>query len=120
MLAVLNQCKIIVEDDDTAVVTHHYASLIVTDSNVYITKPHYGWLMEKADRLIDVQQTQLMMDLVDVEHIDDTSFYISFMDDVNDHKEKWECIFETNSCLQNTFDAIAQSWEKLFKVPLAN
>ncbi|XP_055302983.1 serine/threonine-protein kinase 11-interacting protein isoform X2 [Sitodiplosis mosellana] len=118
MLTILNNCKIIDQNDSSTV--HEYAAFILTDSNLYVSTPKYGWTVEKLDRSIEVAQMQLMMDLVDVEHINETTFIISFLDEIQDKKQKWECKFETGSCLQNTFETLAASWEKLFKVPLSN
>lgn len=118
MLAILAHCKIIDYNDITT--TYEYAAFIMTDSDVYVTKSDYGWLMERLDRIIDVAQTQSIRDLVHIDHIDDTTFAINFLDETNDREEKWECKFETSSCLQNTFATIKTPWEKLFKVPLEN
>lgn len=118
MLTILNCCKI--TDHNGTSTTHEFAAFILTDSNLYVTTPKYGWLIEKLDRRIDVAQIQKMTDLVDVEHIDETTFNISFLDEICDQKENWECKFETSVSLQNTFETLAASWEKLFKVPLHN
>lgn len=118
MLTILNYCKIIDHNDTTT--THEYAAFILTDSNLYLTTPKYGWLVEKLDRRIDVAQTQKMTDLVDVELVDETTFNISFLDEIRDQKENWECKFETSTCLQNVFETLGASWEKIFKVPLHN
>lgn len=118
MLTILNSCKI--TDHNGTSTTHDYAAFILTDSNLYVTTPKYGWLAEKLDRRIEVAQLQQMTDLVDVEHIDETTFRMSFLDELRDQKEDWECTFETSTCLQNTFETLANSWEKIFKVPLNN
>lgn len=118
MFAILNCC--IIRDNDESKTVHDFAALIVTDEHLYITTTKYGWLIDKLDQNIVVAKTQLMTDLVDVENINVTTFAISFLDEIQDRKEKWTCHFETESCLNDTFAPIAQSWEKLFKVPLAN
>lgn len=118
MFTILKYCKI--TDHDDANTTHEYAAFILTDTNLYVTTIKYGWLAEKLDRSIEVARSQPMTDLVDVEHIDENTFNISFLDETQDQKENWECKFETDSSLQNTFETLATSWEKLFKVPLAN
>lgn len=118
MFTILNHCKVIDHNDSTVVYNH--PAFILTDSHLYVTKSKYGWLIEKLDRSIEVARMQLMTDLVEVEHVDDTTFVISFLDENRDQKENWECKFDTSSCLQNTFETLAASWEKLFKVPLAN
>lgn len=118
MFTILNYCKVIDHNDIS--ITYDGAAFILTDSNLYVTTPKYGWLIEKMDRTIEVAQLQIMTDLVDVENIDDTTIAINFFDDIHDKKETWECKFETSSCLQNTFETMATSWEKIFTVPLAN
>lgn len=125
MLSILNHCKIIIDGSDDndhkdIATTHEYAAFVLTDSNLYVTKSKYGWLIEKLDRNIEVAQTQKMQDLVSVEHIDDTTFIITFLDEINSREEKWECKFETSSCLQNTFETLKTPWEKIFEVPLGN
>lgn len=125
MLSILSYCKIIVDgsadNDHTDITTkHEYAAFILTDSKLYVTKPNYGWLIEKLDRNIDVAQSQKMQDLMNVEHINDTTFIITFLDEINSREEKWECQFETNSCLQNTYETLKTPWEKIFEVPLGN
>lgn len=119
MFAILNRCIIIGNDDEKTVLDG--AALIITDTNLYITMNKYGWLMDKLDQSIEVAESQLMMDLVAVENNDDDDkmFTIRFDDD-HERKEDWECSFETDTCLKDTFAAIAQSWEKLFEVPLMN
>lgn len=118
MFTILNRC-IVTNNDDTNTI-YGFSAFIITDTQLYLTTAKYGWLIDKLDQNIDVMKSQLMSDLVDVEKIDGTTFIISFLDEIRDRKEKWECTFETNACLQDTFAPIADSWEKLFKVPLAN
>lgn len=117
MLAILNECKITSEDFNE---TLEYVAFITTETNLYVTTSKYGWLMEKSDHNVAIAQSQLMSNLVDVDNITETSFCINFLDEINDRTDLWKCSFETNSCLDSTFNAIAQSWEKLFQVPLAN
>lgn len=118
MFTILTHCKII--DENATSTIHEYAAFILTDSTLYVTKPRYGWLIEKLDLSIDVAQMQVMTDLVHFEKIDENTFVISFQDDVHDKKSKWECKFETSTCLQNTYETLASSWESIFEVPLAN
>lgn len=118
MFTILNYCEITDHKDNKVV--HAYPAFILTDSHLYVTTPKYGWLIEKLDRNIDVAQTQLMSDLVEVENIGETSFVLNFLDENRDQNEKWECKFETQSCLQNTLETLDTSWQKLFKVPLVN
>lgn len=116
MLSILNSCKITDYKDISTL--HEFAAFIITDSNLYVTKPKYGWLIEKLDRDIEVAEMQKMRDLVSVDSIDERTFVINFLDETNDREEKWECKFETSTCLKSTFDTIKTPWEKLFEVPL--
>lgn len=95
-------------------------AFITTDTHLYLTTSKYGWLMEKFDIDPQVAQVHPMTDLVAIDNITDTSFTINFLDEINNQTYLWKCTFETNSCLDSTFKAIAQSWEEYFKVPLAN
>lgn len=117
MLAILNSCRI---TSDHLNETYEHVAFITTDSYLYLTTSKYGWLMEKFDYVLDIAQSQLMTNLVDIDNVTDTSFTINFLDEINNRTELWECTFETNSSLDSTFKAIAQSWEEYFKVPLAN
>lgn len=116
MFAILSRCKI-VEDDDSETYCEHGA-FIVTDTHLYLTTAKYAWLMDKTERSVEVARAELMTDLVEVDNVSGTTFAITFLDEIHNQKQVWHCAFETDSCLQNTLAAIAQSWEKLFKVPL--
>lgn len=123
MLAILHQCTIKSEDismgDDTHI-THDLVAIIITETNLYLTSPNYGWLADKLEQNIELVNTQLMTNIVGVDAIDDHTFSINFLDEIENRDEIWKCKFETKSSLDSTFNAIAQSWEKLFQVPLAN
>lgn len=122
MLAILNQCAILC-DTHLAVdasETHDLVAIIVTETNLYLTSSKYGWLAEKLDQNIELINTQLMTNVVGVDPVDDHTFLINFLDEIENRDEVWKCKFETKSSLDSTFNAIAQSWEKLFQVPLAN
>lgn len=76
--------------------------------------------MEKFEHELQVAQEQPMTNLIEIDDITDTSFTIHYLDEINNRTELWRCTFETNSCLDSTFKAIAQSWEVLFQVPLGS
>lgn len=116
MFAILNQC-VIVEDDDSETICDH-AAFIITDSHLYLTTSKYGWLMDKSERSVELTRVQFMTDLMELDNVNEKTFAITFLDEVRNEKQVWRCEFVTAACLQNTLSAIAQSWEKLFKVPL--
>lgn len=118
MLAILNSINILLCTDNT--VTHNNVAFIVTESNLYITSAVNQWMSEKSDAATDiiVEQTQVMSNLVEIEKIDNKSIRINFIDDTNDRTELWTCLFETCENVDSTLNAISQSWEQLFGVPL--
>lgn len=117
MLAVLSKCQVI---SDQLNETYEYAAFIVTDSNLYLTNGKYGWLMDKFDLDIEVIQSQAITNLVEVEDKTEESMTMNFLDEIQDRNESWKCTFETDASLHSTFTAIAQSWERVFQVPLGN
>lgn len=117
MLALLNGCRI---SSDHLTESYEHVAFITTDTALYLIKSNYGWLMEKFEYEIQVAQEQPMTNLIEIDDVTDTSFTIHYLDEINNRTELWRCIFETNSCLDSTFKAIAQSWEVLFQVPLGS
>lgn len=117
MLAILNRCKITCDNRRE---THDFVSIIITETNLYLTSDNYGWLADRSEENIGLTNTQLITNIVGVDPIDDCTFLINFLDEIENRDEMWKCRFETKSSLDSTFNAIAQSWEKLFQVPLAN
>lgn len=99
---------------------YEIAALIITDEQLYLTSPKYEWLADKLERDINVLCTQQMKNIDSVDRTSDTNFTINYTDETENEEEKWHCSFETIESAENTFQAIAQPWEKLFQVPLAN
>lgn len=117
MLAILSQCTITCEDTHE---THSLVAIIITETKLYLTTSKYGWLADKLQQDIELVNTQLMTNIVGADPIDDHTFLINFLEERENRVEMWKCQFETKASLDSTFNAIAQSWEKLFQVPLAN
>lgn len=117
MLAILSQVTITIDDTQE---THALVAIIITETKLYLTTSKYGWLADKLQQNIELVNTQLMTNIVGVDPVDDHTFLINFLDETENRDEIWKCKFETNASLDSTFNAIAQSWEKLFQVPFAN
>lgn len=119
MLAILNSCETSCDDDVTTKQSLDNVAFIVTESNVYITAPVNQWISEKIDSAdIHIEHTQQMTNLVEIDKIDCKSMRINFVDDTQDKVEMWTCVFETSANAASTSNAISQSWEKRFGVPL--
>lgn len=118
MCSLLNGCEISCEN---AKRSFNICALLTTDSRLYLSSDRIGWLSElDADSDIELCVTQFMSNLVEVERCSDNVFIINFLDETQDKCELWKCTFETNENAYTCLNAIAQSWEKLFGVPLIN
>lgn len=119
MLVVLNQCEIVGGTTNESV---EFGSLIITESNLYLTTSKYGWLAEKLDQGIELVSTQLITNVAEVirQKENENIFTIKYFNEVDNEESSWKCSFETIESLETTFHAIAQSWEKYFQVPLGS
>ncbi|XP_061396733.1 dynein axonemal assembly factor 1 homolog [Musca vetustissima] len=123
MCSVLNGCEITCEN---AKRNFSICCLLTTDSRLYLSSPKVGWLSASAaanvqhdtDDDLELCVTQFMSNLVEVEHCSDNVFIINFLDETQDKCELWKCTFETAENANTCLNAINQSWEKLFGVPL--
>ncbi|XP_073823890.1 uncharacterized protein isoform X2 [Musca autumnalis] len=120
MCSVLNGCEITCEN-----AKRHFSicCLLTTDSRLYLSSPKVGWLSTATNSDYDSDDlelcvTQFMSNLVEVEHCSDNVFIINFLDETQDKCELWKCTFETSENASTCLNAINQSWEKLFGVPL--
>lgn len=119
MFSLINSCEIKVDD---AVQSFPLSSLFTTDSRIYLSSGNISWLSVNLPSLnatdIPLSHTQLMSNLIEVEHPADNIFFINFLDETQDKCELWKCTFETKENAESCLNAIGQSWEKLFGVPL--
>lgn len=126
----LNGCEISCENAKRTFAT---CGLLATDSYLYLTSDKLSWLSinqndtaaaasaieDDADD-IQVCLKQLMSNLVEVDRCSDLTLVINFLDETQNKCELWKCTFETPDMANTCLNAIAQSWEKLFGVPLLN
>lgn len=117
MLAILNQCEI---SGRTAVESHELAAMVITESSLYLTTSKYGWLADKLDQGVELASTQPITNIADVAQENDLIFVIKYFNENDNEESSWKCTFETPSSRDSTFQAIAQSWEKYFQVPLGS
>lgn len=119
MLVILNQCEI---SGRTSNESLEFVSIIITESNLYLTTSKYGWLADKLEQSIELTSTQLITNIAEVikEKDNDCIFTIKYFNEIDNEESSWKCTFETSVVLDTTFHAIAHSWEKFFQVPLGN
>lgn len=132
MCSILSGCEITCEN---AKRSFSICCLLTTDTRLYLSSQMLGWLSASnyenqlqpyengaADEGDDIELcvTQFISNLVEVEHCSDNVFIINFLDETQDKCELWKCTFETAENASTCVNTIAQSWEKLFGVPLIN
>ncbi|XP_053961303.1 uncharacterized protein LOC128865206 isoform X1 [Anastrepha ludens] len=118
MCAMLNGCIVTCGQAKRSLST---CTLLTTDTHLCISSSKFDWLTtSESDAEIEICLTQLMSNLVEVEHVDANTFTINYLDETQDQSELWQCAFETKENANSCLNAIAQSWEKLFGVPLLN
>ncbi|XP_023296483.2 uncharacterized protein LOC111679191 isoform X2 [Lucilia cuprina] len=118
MCSLLNGCEISCEN---AKRSFNICGLLTTDSRIYLSSEKLDWLsVLNHDSDIELCVTQFMSNLVEVEHCADNVFIINFLDETQDKCELWKCTFQTAENANTCLNSIAQSWEKLFGVPLIN
>uniref|UniRef100_A0A1A9ZQW9 ZAD domain-containing protein n=1 Tax=Glossina pallidipes TaxID=7398 RepID=A0A1A9ZQW9_GLOPL len=61
---------------------------------------------------------QLMSNLVEIERPGENIALINFLDETHNKCELWRCHFETKDIADGFLNAVVQSWENLFGVPL--
>uniref|UniRef100_A0A1A9WES2 LIP1 domain-containing protein n=1 Tax=Glossina brevipalpis TaxID=37001 RepID=A0A1A9WES2_9MUSC len=119
MFCLLNGCDVTC---DNAKRSFQLSGLIATDSRLYLTSNKLLWLCEdnEHDNDIELCVMQLMSNLVEIERPAENVALINFLDETHNKCELWRCYFETSDLAASFLNAIAQSWEKLFGVPLFN
>ncbi|XP_036345886.1 uncharacterized protein LOC118755144 isoform X2 [Rhagoletis pomonella] len=116
MCALLNGCTVTCGQAKRSL---NNCTLLTTDTHLCISSSKFDWLTTAAaDAEMEICLTQLMSNLVEVEQVDANTFTINYLDETQDQTEIWQCTFETKENANSCLNAIAQSWEKLFGVPL--
>lgn len=65
-----------------------------------------------------IVQQQLMNNLVAAQRQSEHIIRFVYLEEMQDRQEEWTCTFETAENAISTLDAVGQSWERLFGVPL--
>lgn len=120
----------------TTVAAQKLLGLIVTETHLYLLEPAHRWLLPETDAAADVGaaevaeaavevlvplavlQQQSIDNLVAAERHDDRTVRFVYLEEVQNRQEEWTCTFETAENAISTVDAVGQSWERLFGVPL--
>lgn len=114
MLCVLNECDIILDGNSLTLKKH---LCVVTDTNIILVK-HFNWITGDLNDEINSENSQVMINLVEVEELNSKSFSLNFLDEIEEKCELWKLTFETDTSMRSTLNSIAECWEKLFGVPL--
>uniref|UniRef100_A0A1B0AAH6 Uncharacterized protein n=1 Tax=Glossina pallidipes TaxID=7398 RepID=A0A1B0AAH6_GLOPL len=119
MFCLLNGCYV---TSNNAKRSFQLSGPFATDSRLYLTSNKLMWLCADNERDTDIELcvTQLMSNLVEIERPAENIALINFLDETQNKCELWRRYFETKDIADSFLKAIAQSWEKLFGVPLFN
>ncbi|KAL9877463.1 uncharacterized protein ACN2A1_013824 isoform 1-T2 [Glossina fuscipes fuscipes] len=119
MFCLLNGCDVTC---DNAKRSFQLSGLFATDSRLYLTSHKLLWLCADNEHDTDIELCvmQLMSNLVEIERPTENIALINFLDETHNKCELWRCSFETKDLADSFLNAVAQSWEKLFGVPLFN
>ncbi|XP_055923743.1 serine/threonine-protein kinase 11-interacting protein isoform X2 [Eupeodes corollae] len=115
MFSLLNCCELKSNDKIQRL---EITGLLTTDTRLFITTSNLSWLSTTSESGIEIDVTQLMSNLVEVERPERNVCILHFHDETQDKSELWKCTFETKENAESCLNAIGQSWEKLFGVPL--
>ncbi|XP_004533912.1 uncharacterized protein LOC101448579 isoform X1 [Ceratitis capitata] len=116
MCALLNACVVTCGQAKRSL---NNCTLLATDTRLCISTSKCDWLSTTVvDSEIEICLTQLMSNLVEVEHVDANTFVINYLDETQDLSEIWQCTFETPENASSCLNAISHSWEQLFGVSL--
>lgn len=111
--------------DELPQISVERGTLIVTNEAIILTT-NFQWLCDNInDKTINnnlaVTLTQPMSNLVELEDVTDTTFTLSFMDEVESTIEKWRLVFDSSFLrIASTLKTIDSIWQKIFCVPLIN
>lgn len=140
MLAILAECSCSIldasaTDKEQQQPPQLMPGLIVTETHLYLLEPVQRWLsgtpaaaaaddLQAVDALaasapLRTVQQQLMNNLVAAERLAEQCVRLTYLEEVHDRQEEWTCTFETADNASSTLNAVGQSWERLFGVPLS-
>ncbi|XP_055387160.1 serine/threonine-protein kinase 11-interacting protein isoform X2 [Condylostylus longicornis] len=120
MFAILNSCEYKASSNDTDSQFISPAGFYTTDDHLYLTSSNLSWLSENLDKSITLCSVQKMSNLVEIKKLENNILEICFTDERIDSHNTWKCTFGTQENADTFLNAIEQSWEKIFGVPLLN
>ncbi|CAD7085916.1 unnamed protein product [Hermetia illucens] len=117
MVSILNRCEI---SSDAIQKTLSPTGFFASDTHLYLTTTNFSWLFNNSNDNLELGHVQLMSNLIEVDRPEKNVFSMNFLDEDQDKYELWKCSFETEDNAESCLNAIGQSWEKLFGVPLTS
>ncbi|ALC38352.1 CG9044 [Drosophila busckii] len=94
--------------------------LLTTDEHLYIAASgKFNWLTDGKTEPMELTFSQPMSNLVVVERFNDCLLTFNFLDETDNRCDSWQLQFETAANAECCLNAIGQSWEQLFGVPLS-
>ncbi|XP_058062934.1 uncharacterized protein LOC131212885 isoform X2 [Anopheles bellator] len=114
MVMVINFCDVVSNDELKSV---HLSTLLVTEKHLMLI-PDIRWINESSAYPVQPKFTQLVVDIVEFEDINERSCRLSYVDEQEDKEETWSLDFATPTAKESTVNTICHLWETFFGVPM--
>ncbi|XP_052870347.1 uncharacterized protein LOC128275771 isoform X2 [Anopheles cruzii] len=114
MVMIINFCDVVSNDELKSV---HLSTLLVTEKHLMLI-PDIRWINESSAYPVQPKFTQLVVDIVEFEDINDLSCRLSYVDEQEDKEETWSLGFATPTAKESTVNTICHLWETFFGVPM--
>lgn len=95
-------------------------SIFVFREYIHITSS-FEWLCDNITENMfnnHLIMKQPISNLVDLENLNESSFTLNFIDELEDSLEKWKFTFESNSQIIHLLKSIDDIWQKIFMISL--
>ncbi|XP_050086159.1 serine/threonine-protein kinase 11-interacting protein isoform X2 [Anopheles aquasalis] len=114
MVMIVNFCDVVSNDELQSV---QLSTLVITAKHLMLV-PDIRWINESSAYPVVPKFTQLVIDIVELEEINDLSCRLHYANEQEDKEETWSLIFATETAKESTVNTICQLWEMFFGVPM--
>ncbi|XP_049531914.1 serine/threonine-protein kinase 11-interacting protein isoform X2 [Anopheles darlingi] len=114
MVMIVNFCDVLSNDELQSV---QLSTLVITAKHLMLV-PEIRWINESSAYPVVPKFTQLVIDIVELEEMNDLSCRLHYANEQEDKEETWSLIFATATAKESTVNTICQLWENFFGVPM--
>uniref|UniRef100_A0A2M4B9R5 Putative serine/threonine-protein kinase 11-interacting protein n=1 Tax=Anopheles marajoara TaxID=58244 RepID=A0A2M4B9R5_9DIPT len=114
MVMIVNFCDVVSNDELQSV---QLSTLVITSKHLMLV-PDIRWINESSAYPVVPKFTQLVIDIVELEEMNDFSCRLHYANEQEDKEETWSLIFATETAKESTVNTISQLWENFFGVSM--